>query len=113
MEVCGQLHSPLALPAKIPPYPLDRKLSGPQSRFGRGGEEKNIPYTAPAENRAPVVQPVACSLCLFINHKLSHFFLMKINLPPLNLVLIFSKFSATGFQEMFLLVLNGLYFLSN
>jgi hypothetical protein len=24
-----------------PWYPLDRRLGGPQSRFGRGGEEKN------------------------------------------------------------------------
>jgi hypothetical protein len=24
-------------------YPLDRRLSGPQNRFGRGVEEKNIP----------------------------------------------------------------------
>jgi len=24
-------------------YPLDRRLGGPQSRFGRGGEERKIP----------------------------------------------------------------------
>jgi hypothetical protein len=28
-----------------PRHPLDRRLGGPQSRSGRGGEEKKIPYT--------------------------------------------------------------------
>jgi hypothetical protein len=43
MEVSGQLHVPAALPPKrkSPWYPLDRSLGGPQSRSGRGGEEKN------------------------------------------------------------------------
>jgi hypothetical protein len=42
MEVSGQLHALAALPlGKEPPYPLDRRLGGPQSRSGRGGEEKN------------------------------------------------------------------------
>jgi hypothetical protein len=42
MEVSGQLHVPAALPqGKNPWYSLDRKLSGTQSRSGRGGEEKN------------------------------------------------------------------------
>jgi hypothetical protein len=42
MEVSGQLHAPAALPpGKRPWYPLDRRLGGPQSRSGRGGEEKN------------------------------------------------------------------------
>jgi hypothetical protein len=42
MEVSGQLHAPAALPqGKSPWYPLDRRLGGPQNRFGRGGEEKN------------------------------------------------------------------------
>jgi len=42
MEVTGQLHSPAALPpGKDPWYPLDRRLGGPQSRSGYGGEEKN------------------------------------------------------------------------
>jgi hypothetical protein len=42
MEVSGQLHAPAALPqGKSPRYPLDRRLGGPQSRSGRGGEEKN------------------------------------------------------------------------
>jgi hypothetical protein len=42
MEVSGQFHSLAALPpGKEPCYALDRRLSGPQSRSGRGGEEKN------------------------------------------------------------------------
>jgi hypothetical protein len=40
--VSGQLHAPAALPpGKEPQYPLDRWLGGPQSRSGRGDEEKN------------------------------------------------------------------------
>jgi hypothetical protein len=42
MKVSGQFYAPAALPqGKRPWYPLDRKLGGPQSRSGRGGEEKN------------------------------------------------------------------------
>jgi hypothetical protein len=36
---------------KSPWYPLDRSLGGPQSRSGRGGEEKI--------SQLPIVQPVA------------------------------------------------------
>jgi hypothetical protein len=48
---------PLYLQGKSPWYPLDRKLDGPQSRPGRGGEEKNsqpLPGLEP-----PIIQPVA------------------------------------------------------
>jgi hypothetical protein len=42
MEVSGQLHAPATVPpGKEPLEPLDRRLGGPQSRSGRGGEEKN------------------------------------------------------------------------
>jgi hypothetical protein len=42
MDVSSQLHAPAALPqGKRPWYPLDRRLGGPQSRSGRGGEGKN------------------------------------------------------------------------
>jgi hypothetical protein len=42
MKVSGQLHAPAALLQGMSPwYPLDRRLGGPQSRSGRGGEEKN------------------------------------------------------------------------
>jgi hypothetical protein len=40
--VSGQLHAPVTLPpGKSPWYPLGRRLVGPQSRSGCGGEEKN------------------------------------------------------------------------
>jgi hypothetical protein len=42
MEVSGQLHAPAPLrQGKNPRHTLDRRLGGPQSRSGRGGEEKN------------------------------------------------------------------------
>jgi hypothetical protein len=51
MEVSGQLHAPAALPqGKSPCCPLDRRLGGPQSRSGRGGEEKNIFYSCRESN---------------------------------------------------------------
>jgi len=41
MEMSGQIHAPAALlPRKEPPYPLDRRLGGPQSRYERGAEDK-------------------------------------------------------------------------
>jgi hypothetical protein len=52
-----QLHAPATLyPGKDPRYPLDRKLGGPQSRSGRGGEEKN--YQLLPRLEPPIVQPV-------------------------------------------------------
>jgi hypothetical protein len=57
MEVSGQIHTPAALPPRKEPwYPLDRRLGGPQSRSGRGGEEKNsqpLPGLEPS-----IIQPV-------------------------------------------------------
>jgi hypothetical protein len=42
MDVSSQFHAPAALPSRKEPwYPLDRRLGGPHSRSGRGGEEKN------------------------------------------------------------------------
>jgi len=41
-------------PRESPRYPLDKRLSGPQSRSGRGGKEKITSLTLPA-----IVQPVA------------------------------------------------------
>jgi len=50
MEVCGQLHAPVALPpGKEPQYLLIRRLFGPHGPSGRFGEEVAI----------LVVQPVA------------------------------------------------------
>jgi hypothetical protein len=42
---------------KNPWYPLDRRLGGPQSRSGRGGEEKNSKPLPGLET--PIIQPVA------------------------------------------------------
>jgi len=39
MEISGQLHVRFT-PGKVPHYPLDRMMHGPQSRSGRAGEEK-------------------------------------------------------------------------
>jgi hypothetical protein len=58
MKVSGQLKAPSALPQwKETRYQMDRRLSGPQSRFERGGKDKNSLLSA--GNRTPVVQPVA------------------------------------------------------
>jgi hypothetical protein len=57
MEVSGHLHAPAALSLEyLPLYPLDRRLSGPQSRSERCGEEKNLGL---AGIRTLAVQPVA------------------------------------------------------
>jgi hypothetical protein len=42
---------------KNPWYPLDRRLGGPQTRFGRRGEDKNSQLLAGLE--LPIIQPVA------------------------------------------------------
>jgi hypothetical protein len=46
---------------KSPWYPLDRRLGGPQSRSGRGGEEKFPRPRQESESnlRTPIVQPIA------------------------------------------------------
>jgi hypothetical protein len=57
MEVSGFLQAAAALlPGKLPSYPLNRKLVGPQSLPGRYGEEKNL---APAGITTAAVQPLA------------------------------------------------------
>jgi hypothetical protein len=51
MEVSGQLHAPAVLPSgEETLIPMDRRLGGPQSRSGRGGEEKNS--QSPPENES-------------------------------------------------------------
>jgi hypothetical protein len=42
-------------------YPLDRIVDGPQSRSGRGGEEKNSQPRQESKPRTPTLQPVAQS----------------------------------------------------
>jgi hypothetical protein len=58
MEMSGQLHPrQLYSEGKSPWYPLDMRLGGPQSRSGRGGEEKN---SQPRPGLEPlIIQPVA------------------------------------------------------
>jgi hypothetical protein len=58
MELSGQIHPR----GKSPGYPLDRRLGGPQSRSGRGGEEKTYHQNVPAGIQTPVVHPVAYSV---------------------------------------------------
>jgi hypothetical protein len=51
VEVTGQLHAPADFaPGKDPRYPLDRRLSGPESPSGRHGEVKIL---APTGTRTP------------------------------------------------------------
>jgi hypothetical protein len=62
MEVSGQLHAPAALPpGKEPLVPIDRRLGGPESRSGHGGEEKNSqpqPAIEPCDPDRPCVYDV-------------------------------------------------------
>jgi hypothetical protein len=48
---------PLYLQGKSPWYPLDRRLGGPQSRSGRGGEAKNSQPLPGLESS--IIQPAA------------------------------------------------------
>jgi hypothetical protein len=56
MEVSSQLHAPAALPQ-------GKEAGWPQSRSGRGGDEKNSQPPPPprreSNHRTPIVQPVA------------------------------------------------------
>jgi hypothetical protein len=73
MEVSDQFHDPAALypRGKSPWYLLDRRLGGPQSRSGRGGEEKNsqpLPGLEPPIRTVEIAQilkisSVHCLLC--------------------------------------------------
>jgi hypothetical protein len=60
MEVSGQLHGPATLPLeKEPQVPLDRRLGGPQSQFGRCGEERNLLPLLGIEPRPSSLLPIA------------------------------------------------------
>jgi hypothetical protein len=66
MEVSGQLHAPAALPpGKQTLVHIGRRLGGPQSRSGCGGEEKNSQPVPGFES--PIIQPLAqrCTTELF------------------------------------------------
>jgi hypothetical protein len=55
MEASGQFHTPVALPpAKKPPppAPTNRRLGGPQSRFGRGSEEETAMHLTEIESQS-------------------------------------------------------------
>jgi hypothetical protein len=58
MEASGQLHAPATLPPgkDLPATQFDRKLGGPQSLSGRGGEEKN--YQPLPGLESPIIQTV-------------------------------------------------------
>jgi hypothetical protein len=50
------LHALATLPqGKSPWYPLDRRLGGPQSRSGHGGEEKNSQLLPGFETPVPIL----------------------------------------------------------
>jgi hypothetical protein len=53
--VVSFMHRPLYPQGREPLVPLNRRLGGPQSRSGRGREEKNSRESNP---RTPIVQPV-------------------------------------------------------
>jgi hypothetical protein len=62
MEVSGRLHASASLPTGEDPwYPLDRRLGGPQSRSGRGGEERDSHPLSEFEHLSHTV----CSLALY------------------------------------------------
>jgi hypothetical protein len=70
MEVSGQPHAPAdSPPRKSPWYPLDRRLGGPQSPSGRGGEEKNSHSLSGLEPLIiqPVVQRCTTELSLILS----------------------------------------------
>jgi hypothetical protein len=63
-------------PVENPRYPLDWRLSRPQNRPGRRGEEKNL---APAGTRTPTSRPsipwpvaIPTALSQLLTHKTSH-----------------------------------------
>jgi hypothetical protein len=63
MDVIGFTPRPLYPWGKRPQYPLDRRLGGPQSRFARYGEGKNL---ASIRNQKPAVQYVMLKLVVRI-----------------------------------------------
>jgi hypothetical protein len=59
LMVNGQLHTPAALPTELNPrYPLNKKLGGLQSPYGRRGEEKILDPTGTWNSDHSVIQPV-------------------------------------------------------
>jgi hypothetical protein len=64
VEVSGQLHDPAALPpGEDPLVHLDRRLGGPQSSSGRGGEEKNSQPPPGIEHKIGVCLHICLCVC--------------------------------------------------
>jgi hypothetical protein len=61
---------PLCPQEKSPFYPLDRRLGGPQSRSGRGGEEKSFQQLPGLE--PPIIQPLAQRYNIELSRLLGH-----------------------------------------
>jgi len=75
---------PLYTQGKSPWYPLDRRLGGPQSRSGRGGEEKNsppppgiVPQNSDHPVRSPEIHRVITALKVTLSLSLSKYRTMK------------------------------------
>jgi len=78
MDLSGHFtHRPLYPQGKNPTYPFDRRSGGPQSRSGRGGEEKN------SENSMGVTVPKPNSLfkcyCMWVVEGT----LLRVSITPL------------------------------
>jgi hypothetical protein len=62
LDGSGELHTPAALPLgeEPPQYPLNKRLSGPQSRSGRCGEQKNhaLPGIEPGPSSPSLISPL-------------------------------------------------------
>jgi hypothetical protein len=60
MEVNGEIHASAALlPGKEPRYSLNRRLGGPQGRFGRCWISKHLLLLPGIDSRPSSPQPVA------------------------------------------------------
>jgi hypothetical protein len=83
MKVSGQLHAPTALlPGTEPLVPIGRKLGGPQSRSGGGGEEKNSQLLPGLEPQIiqPVAQRYSTELSRLLQIKRVFFLIKQVNL---------------------------------
>jgi hypothetical protein len=98
---------PFYFQRKSPCYPLDRRLGGPQSLSGRGGEEKNsqpLPTFEP-----PIIQPLVqcCTtelsrllyICIYMSMYVGMYVLITITHGP---VLMFALIRCACFTVSFL-----------
>jgi hypothetical protein len=92
---------PLYPQGKSSCYPLDRRLGGPQSRSGHGGEEKN-PQPLP-ELEPLIIQPVAQRYTTELNR------LLQIHILFNNVIILFDvhkRRETTGPKDKFLHLRN-------